>query len=174
MPCSIPPSNLAAFVAKYLAKLEAYVIAKVYEEVNKITEQIMGQTCPPVSELQRLLAVRDNLLNMINGLESKIEPVKNFAKQLEPPVQAAKVTVLVLEQIPLPGTIGIPPGPAGGVIFSISVGAQNRFSQLLNLACQIVDMLEKDVKAIKDLTEISFDGLDPVKETLKSIDIQLF
>lgn len=174
MPCSIPPSNLAAFIAKYLAKLEAYVIAKVYEEVNKIIEQIMGQTCPPVDELKKLLAVRDNLLNMINGLESKIEPVKKFAKQLEPPVKAAKVTVLVLEQIPLPSTIGIPPGPAGGVIFSISVGAQNRFSQLLNLACQIVDMLEKDIKAIKDLTDISFDGLDPVKEKLKSIDLQLF
>jgi len=174
MPCSIPPSNLAAFVAKYLAKLEAYVIAKVYEEVNKVVEQLMGQVCPPVDELKKLLAVRDNLLNMINGLEAKIEPVKNFAKQLEPPVKAAKVTVLVLEQIPLPGTIGIPPGPAGGVIFSISVGAQNRFSQLLNLACQIVDMLEKDVKAIKDLTDISFDGLDPVKEKLKSIDLQLF
>jgi len=174
MPCSIPPSNLAAFIAKYLAKLEAYVIAKVYEEVNKIIEQLLGQVCPPVEELKRLVAVRDNLLNMINGLEKKIEPVKKFANALNPPIQAAKATVLVLEQMPLPTTIGTPPGPAGGVIFSITTGAQNRFAQLLNLACQIVDLLEKDVKAIKDLTEISFDGLEPVKQKLQSIDLQLF
>jgi len=44
----------------------------------------------------------------------------------------------------------------------------------LNLACQIVDLLMKDVQAIRDLTDISFDGLDPVKEKLKSIDIRLF
>lgn len=174
MPCSIPPSNLALFIAKYLAKLEAYVIAKVYEEVNTIIEKLIGQTCPPVEEIKRILAVRDNLVNMINGLEKKIEPVKNFANALNPPIQAAKATVLVLEQMPLPTAIGIPPGPAGGLIFSITTGAQNRLAQLLNLACQIVDLLEQDVRAIKDLTEISFDGLTPVKEKLQSIDIQLF
>ena len=32
----------------------------------------------------------------------------------------------------------------------------------------------KDVQAIRDLTDISFDGLDPVKEKLQSIDIKLF
>ena len=178
MPCSIPPSNLAAFIARYLAQLEAIVIAKVYEEVNKIIEKLLNQTCPPVEELKRILQVRDNLLNMINGLEKKIQPVKKFADQLEPPIQAAKATVLVLEQIPIKTSIGFPgtggPSDIGGQIFSISIGAQNRFAQLLNLACQIVDLLMKDVQAIRDLTDISFDGLDPVKEKLQSIDIKLF
>lgn len=178
MPCSIPPSNLAAFIARYLAQLEAIVIAKVYEEVNKIIEKLLNQTCPPVEELKRILQIRDNLLNMINGLEKKIQPVKKFADQLEPPIQAAKATVLVLEQIPIKTSIGFPgtggPSDIGGQIFSISIGAQNRFAQLLNLACQIVDLLMKDVQAIRDLTDISFDGLDPVKEKLQSIDIKLF
>ena len=178
MPCSIPPSNLAAFIARYLAQLEAIVIAKVYEEVNKIIEKLLNQACPPVEELKKILQIRDNLLNMINGLEKKIQPVKKFADQLEPPIQAAQATVLVLEQIPIKTTIGTPPtgGPSdvGGQIFSISIGAQNRFAQLLNLACQIVDLLMKDVQAIRDLTDISFDGLDPVKQKLQSIDIKLF
>ena len=174
MPCSIPPSQIALFIAKYLAKLEAYVIAKIYEEVNKIIEKLMGQICPPVEEIEKILAIRDNLVNMLNGLEKKIEPIKKFADKMDPPIKAAKATVLVLEQISIPGTIGLPPGPAGGVIFSIPVGAQNRFSQLLNLACQIVDLLAKDQQAIKDLTDISFDGLDPIKDKLKSIDIKLF
>lgn len=174
MPCSIPPSELAAFIAKYLAKLEAYVISKVYEEVNKIIEQLLGQVCPPVEEIERLLKIRDNLLNMINGVEKKIEPVKKFADQLVPPIDAAKATVLVLEQLPLPTTIGTPPGPAGGVVFAQTQGAVNRFAQLLNLACQIVDLLEKDVKAIRDLTNISTDGLTPVRQRLESIDIKLF
>ena len=174
MPCSIPPSQLALFIAKYLAKLEAYVIAKIYEEVNKIIEKLMGQVCPPVEEIEKLLALRDSLVNMLNGLEKKIEPIKKFADILDPPIKAGKATVLVLEQLPLLGTLGLPPGPTGGVIFSLSVGAQNRFSQLLNLACQIVDLLDKDQKAIKDLTEISFDGLVPIKQKLESIDLKLF
>lgn len=178
MPCSIPPSNLALFIANYLAKLEAHVIAKVYEEVNKIVEQLIGQVCPPVEEIKKILAVRDNLLNMINGLEKKIEPVKKFADQLNPPIQAAKATVLVLEQMPLPTAVGPPPtgGPSdvGGILFSITTGGQNRLAQLLNIACRIVELLEGDVKAIKDLTNISFDGLTPIKDKLASIDIRLF
>mgnify|MGYP000577687127 CR=1 FL=1 len=55
MPCSIPPSNLALFIAKYLAKLEAFIIAKIYEEVNKIIERLMGQVCPPVEEIEKLM-----------------------------------------------------------------------------------------------------------------------
>ena len=57
MPCSIPPSNLALFIAQYLAKLEAFVIAKVYEEINKIIEQLLGQVCPPVDEIKRILKI---------------------------------------------------------------------------------------------------------------------
>lgn len=174
MPCSIPPSALAEFIAKYLAKAEAYVISKVYEEVNKIIEKLSGQVCPPVEEIKKILAVRDNLVNMINGVEKKVEPVKKFADDLVPPIDAAKATVLVLEQLPLPTTIGTPPGPAGGVIYSQTQGAVNRFAQLLNLACQIVDLLEKDVKAIRDLTSIATDGLAPVRQRLESIDIKLF
>ena len=174
MPCSISPSALAEFIAKYLAKAEAYVISKVYKEVNKIVEKLSGQICPPVEEIKKILAVRDNLINMVNGIEKKVEPVKKFADNLVPPIDAAKGTVLVLEQLPLPTTIGTPPGPAGGVIYSQTQGAVNRFAQLLNLACQIVDLLEKDVKAIRDLTSTATDGLAPVKQRLESIDIKLF
>ena len=174
MPCSIPPSKLAEFVAKFLGQLESRVYALVLKEVSKIQQQLLGSICPPVAEIEKILKVRDNLLNAINGLEKKIEPVKKFADILDAPIKAGKVTVMVLEMIAIPGTIGIPPGPAGGVIFSVSIGAQNRFAMLLNLACQIVDMLYKDQQAIKALTELGFSGLTPLRNKLESIDIKLW
>ena len=172
MPCSIPPSQIAAFIAKMLGKAEAYVVNRVMEEVNKIIQKLLGDICPPVEEIKKLLAIRDNLLNAIIQLEKKIEPIKKFADILDPPIKAAKVTVLVLEQISIPTTVG-GPGPIG-VVFSIPIGAQNRFSQLLNLACQIVDLLEKDQRAIQDLTDLATLGLDPIRARLESIDIQLY
>ena len=174
MPCSIPPSKLAEFIAKFLGQLESRVYALVLKEVSKIQQQLLGSICPPVAEIEKILKVRDNLVNAINGLEKKIEPVKKFADILDPPIKAGKVTVMVLEMIAIPGTIGLPPGPGGGVIFSVSIGAQNRFAMLLNLACQIVDMLYKDQQAIKDLTDLGFSGLQPLKAKLESIDIKLW
>jgi len=173
MPCSIPPSQLTNFIAKMLGKAEAYVIKKVNEEINKIVEQLLGQVCPPVEEIERILKVRDNLVDLIQSLQKKIEPINKVADNLEPPVQAASTVVEVLKTIPIPTTIGTPPGPAGGVVFSIPIGAQNRYAELLRLSCLILEMLKKDISAIRGLTSITVDKVDPLLEKLKSIDIKL-
>ena len=159
MPCSIPPSQLAAFVASLLGQLEGKVMARVLSEVQKIIAKLRGNICPPVEELKKIIKVRDNLTNAINAVEKKVEPIKKFADILDPPIKAGKATVLVLEQIPIPTSIGTPPigGTAdiGGQLSSISIGAQNRFAQLLNLACQLLELLQRDQQAIKDLVSIS-------------------
>lgn len=179
MPCSIPPSQLAAFVARLLGNLEGKVMGRVLAEVQRVESSLSSDECPSVSELKRLIKVRDNLINAINGVEKKIEPIKKFADILDPPIKAGKATVLVLEQLPTPGTIGTfptgTPSDVGGVIFSTSIGAQNRFSQLLNLACQLLELLQKDQKAIKDLVaDSSVDALDTIKAQLSSADVKLF
>ena len=179
MPCSIPPSQLAAFVAKLLGDLEGTVMGRVLAEVQKIIASLRGNVCPPVEELKRIIKVRDNLTNAINGVQKKIEPIEKFADILDPPIKAGKATVLVLEQIPIPTSIGTPPigGTAdiGGQLSSITIGAQNRFAQLLNLACQLLELLERDQKAIKDLVSISsVNSLSEIKDRLNSIDTKLF
>ena len=171
MPCRVPPSQLAAFIAKLLAKAEAFVIKKVNEEVNKIVEQILGQTCPPVEEIEKILKIRDNLVNMIMGLKKKVDPVKKIADQMEPPIESAKVVVTILQTIPIPTTIG-GPGPIG-VIFSIPIGVQNRYADLLRVSCKIVENLSSDVQAIRGLANLTFSKIDPLLEKLKSIDIKL-
>ena len=179
MPCSIPPSQLTAFVAAMLGRLEGKIMARVQIEVNKIQQALLGSVCPPVEELKKFLKVRDNLLNAINKVEQKVEPIKKFAEILDPPIKAAKATVIVLEQIPIETTIGTPPtgGPSdiGGKLFSISIGAQNRFAQLLKLACELVELLDRDQKGILDLTTLSVTGtLQPIREKLNSVDVKLF
>ena len=152
MPCSIPASQLSAWIAQQIAKARAFVIGKVMEEVNKILEQLRADICPPVEELEKILAIRDSLVQLIENFEKKIEPIKEIATKLDPPIKTAKTTVTVLEQLAIPTTVGLPP-PTGGVIFSVPIKITNKFAQLLNLACMFVDLLEKDQKAIKKLTE---------------------
>ena len=171
MPCRVPPSELSAFIAKLLAKAEAFVINKVNEEVNKIREKLLGQICPPVDEIERLLKIRDNLVNMILGLKKKVEPVKKIADQMEPPIESARVVVTILQTIPIPTTIG-GPGPIG-VIFSIPIGVQNRYADLLRISCMIVENLSSDVEAIRTLANLTFSQIDPLLAKLQSIDIKL-
>jgi hypothetical protein len=172
MPCSIPASQLSAWIAQQIGKARAFVIGKVMEQVNKITEQLSGDSCPPVEELEKILAIRDNLVQVIDNFEKKIEPIKQTAESLDPPIKSAKITVTVLEQLAILTTVGVPP-PLGGVIFSLPVKVTNKFAQLLSLSCQFVDMLEKDQSAIKELTQNATVFIQPVKAKLNSIDVKL-
>ena len=171
MPCRVPPSELSAFIAQLLGKAEAFVINKVNEEVNKIREELLGQVCPPVEEIERILKLRDNLVNLIMGLKKKVRPVKKIADQMEPPIQSARVVVTILQTIPIPTTIG-GPGPIG-VVFSIPIGVQNRYADLLRISCMIVENLSSDVEAIRTLANLTFGKIDPLLAKLQSIDIKL-
>ena len=179
MPCSIPPSQLTAFVASLLGRLEGKIMGRVQIETSKIQQALLGSVCPPVEELKKFLKVRDNLLNAINKVEEKIQPINDFADILDPPIKAGKATVIVLEQIPIETTIGTPPtgGPSdiGGKLFSISIGAQNTFAQLLKLACELLELLQFDQQGIRELTESSLTStLVPVRDKLNSVDVKLF
>ena len=179
MPCSIPPSQLTAFVAAMLGRLEGKIMARVQIEVTKIQQALLGSICPPVEEIKKFLKVRDNLLNAINKVEEKIQPINDFADILDPPIKAGKATVLVLEQIPIPTSIGTPPigGTAdiGGQLSSISIGAQNRFAQLLKLACELLELLQFDQQGIRELTDVSLTStIAPIRDKLSSVDVRLF
>jgi len=172
MPCSIPASQLSAWIAQQVGKARAVVIGRVQKEVNKLNEQLSGDTCPPVEELEKILAIRDNLTQVLDNFEKKIEPIKDTAEALDPTIKSAKVTVTVLEQLAILTTIGVPP-PTGGVIFSLPVKITSKFSQLLNLSCQFVNLLEKDQEAILTLSDNALSFIQPVKDKLQSIDINL-
>lgn len=174
MACKLPPSQLTAFIAQQVAKAEAFVVGKVSEEVNKIKEKLSidGEICPPVEELEKLLELRDNLLQVIDGFEKKITPIAETADKLDEPIEVAKISVTVLEQLTVPTTVGVPP-PAGGVLISLPIKVTNKFSQLLALACDFVDALQADQKAVKALTSGAISKIDPIRSQLAAIDLQL-
>lgn len=177
MPCGLPPFQLSAFVAKLIAKLQGIIMAKVMELVAEAMKMLQG-ACPDLSGIKSLIKKRDNLINAITKVEQKIEPVGDFADNLNKPLKAAKVIVTLLEFIPIPSTIGTPPlgGPAdvGGQIYSMPVGKMNRFSSLLRLACKLVEELERETRNIKELVGYGLENISPTKEKLMSIDIKLF
>ena len=174
MPCTIPPSQLGLFIGKLIGKLEGLIMAQVTKLIAKVLQELLGNFCPDLSILENILKTRDSLINKITLVEKKIEPIAAFADKLDPPIKAAKIIITLLEMLPVPGTIGLPPGPGGGVIYSISVGKQNRLAQLLNIACKIVEMLEQDQKAIKYVTNSALATMTPVKAKLMSLDFKLF
>lgn len=177
MPCGIPESLLAQFIAKLVGKAEGIIMSKVTKLVAEVQEELQG-VCPEFNRLKAILKTRDNLITAIDRVEKKITPVNDYATKLDKPIKAAKVIVMILEQLPIPTTIGLPgtgsPSDVGGVIYSMPAGKLNRFSSLLRLACKVIEILQRDQKAIKLITDQGLGSLVPVKDKLQSIDINLF
>jgi len=169
MPCGIPQSLLANFIAQLVGKLEGMIMAKVQELVAQVMQELQG-ICPDLSRLKEILKTRDNLVNAIEKVERKIEPVQKYAEKLDKPIKAAEIIILILEQLPVPTTVGTPPtgspSDVGGQIYSMPVGKMNRFGSLLRLACKIVEMLSDEVKAIKVITENGLGSIQPTKDKL--------
>ena len=106
-----------------------------------------------------------------NWTYTELNETKKIADQMEPPIESARVVVTILQTIPIPTTIG-GPGPIG-VIFSIPIGVQNRYADLLRISCMIVENLSSDVEAIRSLANLTFSKIDPLLAKLQSIDIKL-
>tara|TARA_Y100001972_G_scaffold117420_1_gene156405 strand:+ start:3256 stop:4101 length:846 start_codon:yes stop_codon:yes gene_type:complete len=177
MPCGIPDSLLSQFIAQLVGKLEGMIMAKVQKLVNEVQKELQG-ICPDLSRLKQILKTRDNLVGAIERVERKIEPVNDYAKKLDKPIKAAEVIVLILEQLPIPTTIGTPPtgspSDVGGTIYSMPTGKINRFGSLLRLACRIIEILKREVKNIEAITEQGLGSIKPTKDKLLSIDLKLF
>ncbi len=177
MPCGVPHSLLSKFVAQLVGKLEGMIMSKVQKLVAEVQKELQG-VCPDLSRLKEILKTRDNLVSAIERVERKIEPINKYADNLDKPIKVAKIIILILEQLPIPNTIGTPPtgspSDVGGQIYSIPVGKMNRFSSLLRLACKMVEMLTDEVSAIKLVTENGLGSIQPTKDKLLSIDIKLF
>ena len=150
MPCRITPSELSYLVALQLGDIEAEIRSRVEAEVRRIISEFANQ-CPPIEKLIPLINKLNRITSIINKFEARVKPFERMVKRLDPPLKAAKVLVNVLKSIPIPTTIGTPPGPQGGVIFSVPIKVTNKYSELLRLACELVVSIEDDIKACNAL-----------------------
>ena len=171
MRCSIKPSNLAGLLANQLGDIEADIEDRIQEEVDKIELSFSNQ-CPDPAILAKITDVRNLLLNRVTAFQGRIIPFQRMVTRLDKSLNKAKKLVQILRAIPIPTSVGVPP-PYGGLLFAIPIKITNKYSELLKLACELVESIEADITNCKDLLDQSSTVLDPVLEQLKSLDIPI-
>lgn len=162
-------SNLPLFVGMILAKLEAAAITYIRGKINEIIQKLLNQ-CPPERELQILLKTLDTIKNLMNKFDSQTAKLQKIPDSMEPAITAGKVLVEVLSHMPLPSTIGTPPGPAGGVIISVPTGVIQAQANTLVFARKMVETLGEDQKQIKGLLSSTAGIFDPIKSRIAMIE----
>ena len=162
-------SNLVAFVTSQMGRIEAAIYRYANDKLNSILNELLRQ-CPPPEVLNRIIKQKQSIETLANSFDQKIQKFNTIPQTLEPAIAAGKVIVEILSHLPLPSTIGTPPGPAGGVIVSVPVGVIQAQSNLLVYTRKMVEVLEDDVVSIGDVLSSTQGIFDPILDRLKMLD----
>jgi hypothetical protein len=164
--------KIAGVVAQLVGSIQGKVTAQVQSEVFKVLAKFSNQ-CPPAKEIAKILKIRNTLLKNIGLLSKRINTLNSIANKLDIAIRAANIIIRLIKSTPIPSTIGTPPGPAGGVIFSISVGRIVSVGDRLATIRKLLESLEADKEGIQGIIRTASDSLNTLRNRLSSIDLAI-
>ena len=165
-------SLLAQFAAFKIGDLEAMAIQYANTKANEIINELLNQ-CPPPEVLKQMGKTVDNINSLMNKVDRQVGQLEKLPKKLDKPIKVGKVIVEILSHMPIPSTVGLPPGPAGGVIFSVPTGVIQSQAQLLSFTSKMINTLEDDQQAIKEILSSASGIFSPVRVKLQRIEMLL-
>ena len=165
-------SLLAQFSAVKVGDLLAMAIQYAEPKVNEIIKELLNQ-CPPPAVLEQMSKTVNNVNSLMNKVDRQVNQLNKIPKKLDKPIKVGKVLVEILAHMPIPSTIGLPPGPAGGVIFSVPTGVIQSQSQLLSFNSSMINTLEDDQKAILGILSSASGIFTPIRTKISRIEMLL-
>ena len=113
---------------------------------------IANKSCPPITEINKAITDKNKTTRQLNNSYKTIRSLSKSSKVLEVLLKAIKIIFKLLKKNPLPSTIGLPPGPAGGVIISQTMGNITAYDEKREITKKIIDKLSEVVKVFPDAT----------------------
>ena len=110
--------------------LAVFGISQVLQWLNgKKNFQNTKTTCPPRAKLIRQIRKRNNIVKQLNNLFKIIDAATKAIGIALGLLKIFQIIINIFKRLPIPSTIGTPPGPAGGVILSASYGKIIRINE---------------------------------------------
>lgn len=113
---------------------------------------IENKSCPPITEINKAITDKNKTTRQLNNSYKTIRALSKSSGVLEVLLKAINIILKLLKKNPLPSTIGLPPGPAGGVIISQTMGNITSYDEKREVTKKIIDKLSEVVKVFPDAT----------------------
>lgn len=113
---------------------------------------IENKSCPPITEINKAITDKNKTTRQLNNSYKTIRALSKSSGVLKVLLKAINIIFKFLKKNPLPSTIGLPPGPAGGVIISQTMGNITSYDEKRETTKKIIDKLSELVKVFPDAT----------------------
>ena len=111
-----------------LSLLATYGISRLRDFLNGDRSEI---DCPPQNKINESVNKKNKIVRQLNNIYKTIDSATKAVNATVRLISIFRILARVLINIPIPTTIGLPPGPAGGVIFSIPASTINRIQEAI-------------------------------------------
>tara|TARA_R110002153_G_scaffold94932_1_gene228507 strand:- start:160 stop:1515 length:1356 start_codon:yes stop_codon:yes gene_type:complete len=171
---------------------EAVVTETINNEVNKINERLIpyslkllanfgitslsqtpNKTCPPLNQLSSVVAKKNKLTRQLNNILKTTGRVSTVSTILKALLLAFKLARKLITINPIPSTIGLPPGPAGGVILSTSLGKISVIEDKKDKLTKLIDRFGNVIAILEPSTIPLVASLTKVLDVLGTTDVLL-
>ena len=160
--------QISGIIARQVGSIQGKLVSQVQGQVLNVLSKFTSE-CPNSKELEKIIGIKNNLLQNINALERRLQLLRSTASNLDRVISTIRVAIQVIKSIPIPTAI-IPP-MSGGVGIPISV--LTRYSDGLIKLNKLLDALEADKAGILGVIDTASKTLTSLKSRLEAIDIAI-
>lgn len=168
---NIPDSKLTAVIAKQVGKIQGDITGKVLTKLGTLESQFRSQGCP--SGLSRKRRQLEGIQSSLNSINSRISKFRRIPRTLKPPISGLKAALKIILSIPLPQGIGIPPGPAGGLIVGLPVNITTKYADTMHLVKEFIKQLTDDIDGISYIVSGEDVQLKSIDRAMKKVQFSL-
>ena len=127
------PPKIHGVIGTQIGKLNGVVLSKGLTATSQAANALRKPECPNPAELTQISAKLAGLSSLSTGLTSNLGAFKALPGAIKGPVSGILAVVNTIIKLPVPQAIGIPPGPAGGLILGLPTAFTTNFADILNL-----------------------------------------
>ena len=154
------PPKLHGVIGSQVGKMNGVVLSKGLAATSKAANALRKPECPAPAELAQISSKLAGLAALSGALSSNLGAFAALPAAIKGPVSGILAVVDLIIKLPVPQAIGIPPGPAGGLIIGLPTAFTTNFADILNLMKEFAvamlitaDSVEGVLKAVASSTE---------------------
>jgi len=167
---NIPDSGLHGTIAKIVGKMMGGVMSKVIQNSTNITNSLNRKGCPTGPETDRLRKKLNQNQKSLQQVQSRISKFKAIPGKLKPPLGGLKAALKIILTLPIPQGIGIPPGPAGGLIIGLPINITTKYADTMHLLKEFIKQIDEIIVAIEAVLDTPSASLKSLQRNLGAAD----
>jgi hypothetical protein len=167
---NIPDTGLPGAVATIVGKIQGNVSAKIVKQGLTITNKLNRKGCPTEAELVRMRNQKTQIDRAVKAMDGKLSKFASLPGKIKGPLGGLEAAYKIILALPIPQGVGIPPGPAGGLILGLPINITTKYADTMHLIKELIKQIKEIVQCVDAVMTVPTMSVGVMKGNLSRAD----